>query len=151
MLMPAQNNLPCHYYLRHAEYNHLQPFTEKVDALLQDSPQAHKPVVDDHSYELQYSALTQIMLIAADACFTLPQQHGSHNSPVWNETIQLLVCEVTALVTSSSPLRLGQLSYRSCVILSLWLTSIALPIKLTCRPLDFQTASSSTMTVISLI
>ena len=43
-----------------------------MDALLEDAPQAHEPVVDDPSYEARYNALTQIMLTAADACFTLP-------------------------------------------------------------------------------
>ena len=64
-----------------------------MDALLRDSPQAHEPVVDDPSYELQYNALTHIMLTAADACFALPQQRRFRNSSIQNGTIRLLVCE----------------------------------------------------------
>jgi len=90
---PFQSGPPHYCYPHQAEWNQLQLFSEHVDTLLRDLPQVDEAVVDDSSYELRYQLLTQTMLTAADASFTLPRQYRVINTPIRTQTIRLLVCE----------------------------------------------------------
>jgi len=62
----------------------------------------------------------QILLTAADTCFTLSQQHRPHNFPVQNETIHLLVREGCCLGRLVFVLRVGHAQLQTLCCIQPW-------------------------------
>jgi len=119
-ISPSQPPPSRHCYPRQAERNRLQLFTEKMDTLLQNLPRVNEPVVDDLSYELRYQLLTQTLLTAADASFTLPHPYRPNTGPIRNETIRLLVREGRRLGRLIFALKAGSSRLQSLCAVQPW-------------------------------